>query len=57
MPNFKTGNMWDSWDDADLFLITTNAVIKVNGELVMGRGIALEARQRCRTGEQVACGR
>lgn len=46
MPNFKTGNMWDAWDTADLFLITTNAVLKYNNELVMGRGIALEARRR-----------
>lgn len=46
MPNFKTGNMWDAWDDADLFLITTNAIIKANGELVMGRGMALQARER-----------
>ena len=46
MPNFKIGNMWDAWDKADLFLITTNAIIKADGELVMGRGMALEARNR-----------
>ncbi len=43
MPNFKTGDMWNAWDDADLFLITTNAVVKSDYELVMGRGMALEA--------------
>ncbi len=46
MPNFETGNMWDAWDDANLFLITTNSAIKINGELVMGRGLALEAKKR-----------
>lgn len=38
--------MWDAWSDADLFLVTTNAIIKANGELVMGRGMAREARER-----------
>ncbi len=27
MPNFKTGDMWTAWDEANLFLITTNAII------------------------------
>lgn len=44
MPKFKTGNMWDAWEEADLFLITTNSTIKKNGALVMGAGIAKEAR-------------
>ena len=43
------GNMWDWFVDTDLFLVTTNAYVKQNGELVMGRGIALEARQRVPT--------
>ena len=42
----KTKNMWDDYDKADLFLITTNSFIKKNGELVMGRGIAKEAKDR-----------
>lgn len=46
MPIYEFGNMWSAWDDADLFLITTNATIKRDGSLVMGRGIAKEARDR-----------
>ncbi len=46
MPTYEFGDMWSAWDDADLFLITTNATIKNNGALVMGRGIAKEARDR-----------
>jgi len=42
----QVGNMWDMWDTADLFLITTNSTIKKNGALVMGRGIAHQARDR-----------
>ena len=46
MPTFKTGDMWTTFTEADLFLITTNATIKRNGALVMGRGIARQARDR-----------
>lgn len=38
------GNMWDAYEEADLFLITTNSFIKRNGALVMGAGIAKQAR-------------
>jgi hypothetical protein len=38
--------MWTAYDDADLFLITTNSTLKKNGALVMGRGIARQARDR-----------
>lgn len=44
--NISYGNMWDVYDEADLFLITTNSFIKRNGALVMGAGIAREARDR-----------
>jgi hypothetical protein len=37
--------MWSAYDEADLFLITTNSTI-ANGRLVMGAGIAREARDR-----------
>jgi len=40
------GDMWSAYDEADWFCITTNATINKNGELVMGRGIALEAKTR-----------
>ena len=38
------GNLWDT--PADWRCITTNAVINRDGELVMGRGCALEAAQK-----------
>lgn len=38
--------MWDVIGEANLFLITTNARVNSQGNLVMGRGIALEATQR-----------
>lgn len=38
--------MWAAYDDADLFLITTNSTLKKNGALVMGRGIVRQARDR-----------
>lgn len=40
------GNMWSAWDKTDHFLITTNGCITYDGRLVMGRGIALEAKNR-----------
>lgn len=42
----KVGNMWKAYPESDLFLITTNSTIKNNGALVMGRGIAKEARDK-----------
>ena len=38
------GDIWKS--DCDIIAITTNGVVKKNGELVMGRGIASQAKQR-----------
>ena len=46
MPQFKTGDMWSAYDQAGLYLITTNSTITRNGRLVMGRGIAKQARDR-----------
>lgn len=46
MPTFVTGNMWDSYEVADLFLITTNSTLTRPNKLVMGRGIALQAKER-----------
>lgn len=42
----KTGNIWESYDQAELFLFTSNSIIKSNGELVMGSGIAMEVRDK-----------
>jgi hypothetical protein len=46
MPTYVTGDLWDELDKADLLLVTTNSTRSTQGELVMGRGAALEARQR-----------
>lgn len=44
MPEYRTGNMWDCLEEVDHFLITTNAIVKQNGALVMGAGLAKQAR-------------
>ena len=46
MPQFQTGDMWTVYPTADLFLITTNSMLRRDGALVMGRGIARQARER-----------
>jgi hypothetical protein len=38
--------MWSVYDEAGLFVITTNSVIKNNKALVMGAGIAKQTRDR-----------
>lgn len=40
------GNIWDFYDKGGRVVITTNGTIKINGEAVMGRGVALEAKLR-----------
>lgn len=40
------GNIWNYLDEYDAVVVTTNGFVKKNGEAVMGRGIALEAKQR-----------
>jgi hypothetical protein len=46
MPQFQTGDMWTVYPTTDLFLITTNSTLRRDGALVMGRGIARQARDR-----------
>jgi hypothetical protein len=41
----QCGNMWKIVD-ADARCVTTNGVVKSNGNAVMGRGVAMQARQR-----------
>lgn len=41
----ERGNMWDVFGQG-VFMITTNPIIKKDGSVVMGRGIALEAKTR-----------
>jgi hypothetical protein len=43
--NIIKGNLWD-YHLLGPVCITTNGIIKNNGELVMGAGIALQAKQR-----------
>lgn len=40
------GDMWQVFGEADLFGITTNAKLRGDGALVMGRGIAAQAKSR-----------
>ncbi len=46
MPQFQTGDMWMVYSTIELFLITTNCTIRRDGALVMGCGIAQQARDR-----------
>lgn len=39
-----TGNFWDQI--AEAYVITTNGTLRTDGQCVMGRGIALEAKNR-----------
>lgn len=38
--------MWDCWEEADWFFITNNPIITKAGKVVMGRGIAKQAKDR-----------
>lgn len=40
----KTGNIWES--GADIICVTTNGIVKKDGRLVMGAGIARVARDK-----------
>ncbi len=42
----RQGDMWSVFSEADLFLIAANATLTLQGKLVMGAGIAKEARDR-----------
>lgn len=42
----QTGNLWDLAKLPDILVISTNGFVKKNGECVMGRGIAKEAKDR-----------
>lgn len=41
-----TGNIWAFYGKRHWVVITTNGTIKTDGSAVMGRGVALEAKQR-----------
>jgi hypothetical protein len=42
----KLGNMWSCYSDVDNFLVTTNSIVKYDGALVMGAGIAKQCRDK-----------
>jgi hypothetical protein len=42
----EQGDMWSVFGKSDLFLITTNPIVRKDGAIVMGRGIASQARDR-----------
>ncbi len=46
MPKFKIGNMWSVFDYTDLFLVTINSTLTTGRTLVMGAGIAGQAKRR-----------
>lgn len=49
MVKYEYGNMWESWGKPwSLFLVTTNASIRRDGRLVMGRGIAKQLNDKDR---------
>ena len=43
----ETGNMWSVFGKTDLWLFTGNSCVTKGGELVMGRGLALEVKNKC----------
>ena len=43
---FGQGDIWDSLNEVDAICVTTNGIIKADGKLVMGAGIAKQARDR-----------
>jgi hypothetical protein len=42
----EKGDMWSVFGKTDLFVITTNPIIRKDGAVVMGRGIAKQAADR-----------
>ena len=42
----KNGNIWDYWTKGYYIVIPTNGCVKKDGSCVMGRGLALQAKQR-----------
>jgi len=44
MPIYKSGDMWSVLSEVDYYLVTTNSTINKNGSLVMGAGIAKQAK-------------
>lgn len=41
-----TGDLWELQPNYDAIVITTNGFVKNNGDAVMGRGVALQAKEK-----------
>ena len=41
-----TRNIWEVYQETDKFLFTSNGIVKQDGSIVMGAGIAREVRDR-----------
>lgn len=46
MMKYDYGDMWNAYNEADLFCITTSASLNRQKHLIMGKGIAAEAKKR-----------
>jgi hypothetical protein len=46
MAQYKTGDIWKTLNTTDLLLITTNSMLNNKNELVMGKGIAEQAKDK-----------
>jgi hypothetical protein len=46
MPTFERGDMWEVFGKTGMFLLTTNPIRRKDGAIVMGRGIAKQAKDR-----------
>lgn len=46
MPTYIRRDMWEVYDEVDLFCITTNSYLKNDNTAVMGRGIAKQAADK-----------
>ena len=46
MPRFVTGDLWGAWPTTGLLLVTTNSIVRPSGALIMGAGVARDARVR-----------
>ena len=49
-----TGDIWSMLTDGDAIIITTNGILNTEGRLVMGKGIALEAKTRVKGVDRIA---
>lgn len=46
MPTYEHGDLWSAFRGTDLFCFTTNSILRRDGRLVMGAGVARQARDR-----------